>query len=54
MLLCHVNLIEYLSVLILCLLFIAEDLKLNAQVFHWPENIMNILDLNQGRLAALR
>ncbi|CAF3510924.1 unnamed protein product [Rotaria socialis] len=31
-----------------------EDLKLNAQVFHWPENIMNILELNQGRLAALR
>ncbi len=27
---------------------------MNAQVFHWPENIMNILELNQGRLAALR
>ncbi|CAF4055950.1 unnamed protein product, partial [Adineta steineri] len=31
-----------------------EDLKLNAQVFHWPENIMNILEINQSRLAALR
>jgi hypothetical protein len=35
-------------------LSLAEDLKLNAQVFHWPENILNILELNQGRLAALR
>ena len=33
---------------------LAEDLKLNAQVFHWPENIMNILELNQSRLAGLR
>ncbi|CAF0750041.1 unnamed protein product [Didymodactylos carnosus] len=31
-----------------------EDLKLNAQVFHWPENILSILELNQGRLTALR
>jgi hypothetical protein len=35
-------------------IYIAEDLKLNAQVFHWPEHIMNILELNQSRLAALR
>lgn len=33
---------------------IAEDIKLNSTVFFWPELVMQILEKNQVRLAALR
>ncbi|XP_078610604.1 dynein axonemal heavy chain 3-like isoform X1 [Branchiostoma floridae x Branchiostoma japonicum] len=31
-----------------------EDIKLNSQVFHWPEHIQTVFDLSKNRLANRR
>uniref|UniRef100_A0A8C9V6G4 Dynein axonemal heavy chain 7 n=1 Tax=Scleropages formosus TaxID=113540 RepID=A0A8C9V6G4_SCLFO len=31
-----------------------EDMKLNSSVFHWPEQIMSVCELNEIRLAACK
>lgn len=31
-----------------------EDIKLNSNVFHWPEQIQQVFDINRGRLTNKR
>ena len=31
-----------------------EDIKLNSQVFHWPENIKAVFELSQNRITSKR
>jgi len=39
----------------LCLLHaIAEDIKLNSTVFHWPDSLNTVFDVNQSRLTNRR
>lgn len=33
---------------------IDEDIKLNSQVFHWPENIKAVFELSQNRIMTKR
>ena len=36
------------------MLFVDEDIKLNSQVFHWPENIKAVFELSQNRILTKR
>jgi len=38
----------------LCLCVTVEDIKLNSTVFHWPDSLNTVFEVNQSRLANLR
>jgi len=37
-----------------CVLYPDEDMKLNSQVFHWPEQLQTIFDATANRLQTGR
>ena len=40
----------------MCMFFYrtVEDIKLNSQVFHWPDNIKAVFELSQNRILTKR
>jgi len=37
-----------------CLCVSVEDIKLNSTVFHWPDSLTTVFEVNQSRLANRR
>lgn len=55
---CEPQYLLVISINIMTLVLLAsspvEDIKLNSTVFHWPDHIQTVFDVNQGRLATRR
>ena len=41
---------------VICIIYhlTVEDIKLNSQVFHWPDNIKAVFELSQNRILTKR
>ena len=44
----------WLLLVCVCLCLLVEDIKLNSTVFHWPDSLNKVFEVNQNRLTQRR